>query len=109
MGQNTVELTDANFEDIVKGDKPVVVDFWAPWCGPCLAIGPFLDQLATDYQDQVVIGKLNVDDNQDTSFKFGVTNIPTLLFFRNGELVDKQIGASTSEIKKKLEKILVTS
>ena len=90
---NAIELTDANFEEVIKSDKPVLVDFWAEWCGPCKMIGPVVEELAGEYEGKAVVGKLNVDLNQNTSAKFGIRSIPTLLVFKNGEIVDKQIGA----------------
>lgn len=89
-----IEVTDANFEEIVlKSDKPVLVDFWAEWCGPCRMVGPIVSELAKDYGDKAVITKMDVDSNPATSVKFGIRNIPTILFFKNGEIVDKQVGA----------------
>ena len=89
-----VEITDGNFETVVKkSDKVVVVDFWAEWCGPCRMVGPIVEELAKEYDGKAVVGKLNVDNNPNVSMEFGVRNIPTILFFKNGQLVDKQVGA----------------
>jgi thioredoxin 1 len=92
MGKALV-LTDATFNDAINGDKPVLVDFWAEWCGPCKMIGPAVEELASDYEGKAVVAKLNVDENPETTAKFGVRSIPTLLVFKNGQIVDKQIGA----------------
>ncbi|MEO8761588.1 MAG: thioredoxin [Bacteroidia bacterium] len=89
-----VEITDANFESLVKNsDKLVLVDFWAEWCGPCRMVGPIVEELAKEYEGKAVIGKINVDNNPNVSMEFGVRNIPTILFFKNGKVVDKQVGA----------------
>ncbi len=88
-------FTDANFESVVlKSDKLAVVDFWAEWCGPCRMIGPSIEALSAEYEGQAVIGKLNVDENPQISMQFGIRNIPAVLFFKNGQVVDKQIGAA---------------
>jgi thioredoxin 1 len=88
-----LEITDANIKELIASGKPVVVDFWAEWCGPCRMVGPIVEELAKEYEGQVVIGKMNVDDNTETPNEYGIRNIPTILFFKNGEVVDKQIGA----------------
>ncbi|MCH7514632.1 MAG: thioredoxin [Bacteroidetes bacterium] len=88
-----VEITDDNFEEIINSEKPVMVDFWAEWCGPCKMISPVVEEMAGEYDGKAVIGQVDVDNNPGVSAKFGIRSIPTLLFFKNGEIVDKQIGA----------------
>jgi thioredoxin 1 len=86
-------ITDANFQtEVMKSDKVVMLDFWASWCGPCVALGPTVEAIATDYEGKAIVGKVNVDENPDVSVKFGIRNIPTILFIKNGEVVDKQVG-----------------
>ncbi len=89
-----LELTDANFDELVlKSDKPVLVDFWAEWCGPCRMVGPSVEELSKEYEGKAVIGKMDVDSNPNVSMQFGIRNIPALLYFKGGKVVDKQIGA----------------
>ena len=89
-----LEVTDANFEELVNAGKPMVLDFWAEWCGPCRIVSPIIDELATEYEGKVTIGKMDVDNNNDVVAQFGIRNIPTVLFFKDGKLVDKQVGAA---------------
>lgn len=88
-------ITDANFEELLTSGRPLVVDFWAQWCGPCKAISPIIEELAKEYEGKANIGKVDVDENDDITARYGIRNIPTILFFKNGELVDKQVGAAT--------------
>ncbi len=101
------EFTDSNYEQIIAEGKPVVIDFWAPWCGPCKMVGPIIDELAAEYEGKIVIGKCDVDDNNDVAASFGIRNIPTVLFFKDGKLVDKQVGAtSKAAYEEKLKQLL---
>ena len=104
----TVEVNDSNFDEIVlKSDIPVIVDFWAEWCGPCRMVGPIVAELSDDYEGKAVMAKMDVDSNPATAAKFGIRNIPTLLFFKNGEIVDKQVGAVPKAVlANKLEALL---
>lgn len=100
-------ITDSNFEELMAEGKPMMVDFWATWCGPCKKIGPYVEELAQQYEGQAIIGKVDVDDNDQLAIRFGIRNIPTILFFRNGEIVDKQVGAAPkAALEAKLQSIL---
>jgi len=103
-----VEITDENFEEVVLNSKlPVLVDFWAEWCGPCRMVGPIVDELYAEYEGKAIIGKVNVDENPGVSGSFGVRNIPTILFIKNGEVADKSVGAvPKAQLAAKLEALL---
>ncbi|TNF45850.1 MAG: thioredoxin [Bacteroidetes bacterium] len=94
-----LEITDANFQELVmNSDKPVVVDFWAEWCGPCRMVGPIIEEMHKEYDGKAVVGKVNVDFNPGVASQFGIRNIPTILFIKNGEIVDKQVGAAPKNL-----------
>lgn len=100
-------ITDSNFEELMASGKPVVIDFWATWCGPCKKVGPIIEELATAYEGQAVIGKCDVEENDDLASRFGIRNVPTILFIKNGEVVDKQVGAAPkSTLEEKFKNIL---
>ncbi|MDR1783735.1 MAG: thioredoxin [Dysgonamonadaceae bacterium] len=102
----TLQITDGNFQELLQGGKPLVVDFWAEWCGPCRMIGPLVEELAETYKEQVTIGKVNVDENELPN-EYGIRNIPTLLFFKDGAVVDKLVGAvQKSAIEEKIKAII---
>ena len=108
MNKMTLEINSENFENLVlKSDKPVMVDVWAEWCGPCRAIAPYIEQIAEEYADRAVVGKVDIEQNSEIANKYAVRNIPTLLFFNNGELVDKHVGlAAKTLLVSKLDALL---
>lgn len=93
-----VVFTDESIKEVIASGKPVVIDFWAEWCGPCRMVGPVVEELAKEYDGQVVIGKMDVDENTETPNEYGIRNIPTILFFKDGKVVDKQIGATQKSV-----------
>jgi thioredoxin 1 len=104
-GQNTLNFNDAAFDaDVLQADKPVLVDFWAEWCGPCRMLGPTIDAIADEYQGKIKVGKLNVDENNQTAFRYQVRGIPAILLFKGGKVVDQRVGAvPKSELAKMIE------
>ena len=102
-----MEITSQNFNELIAQDKPVVLDFWATWCGPCKKVAPLVEELAAEYEGRAIIGKVNVEDEDDLASQFGIRNIPTILYIKNGQVVDKQVGACPkSELEGKLKAIL---
>ena len=102
-----VTITEENFAELRAGNLPLVVDFWATWCGPCRMVGPIIEELAKQYDGKIVVGKCDVEDNEELAAEFGIRNIPTILFFKNGEVVDKLIGAqSKAKFEEKFEAML---
>ncbi|MDR2956065.1 MAG: thioredoxin [Prevotella sp.] len=102
-----LEITDSTFEDVLNSGKPLVIDFWAEWCGPCKMVGPIVEQLATEYEGKVTIGKVDVDNNDEITSKYGIRNIPTILFIKDGKVVDKQVGATQkAALAEKIENLL---
>lgn len=102
-----VTITAENFESLKNGNLPLVVDFWATWCGPCKAIAPIIEELAKEYDGKLVVGKCDVEDNDELAMEYGIRNIPTILFFKNGEVVDKHVGAATkSKLQEKFDAML---
>jgi thioredoxin 1 len=93
MGDNTITATDADFNDLINGDKPVLVDFWAEWCGPCRMVGPIVEEIAGEYADKIAVAKLNVDENPQVSHKYEVMSIPTLIVYQDGEVKKRIVGA----------------
>ena len=101
------EITDSNFKELINSDQPLVVDFWAPWCGPCKMLGPVIDELSNEFEGKAIIGKMNVDENSEVSSQFGIRSIPTILFFKNGEQVDKVVGLLTKPaLEEKIKSLL---
>jgi thioredoxin 1 len=107
MGANAITVTDANFNELIQSETPVMVDFWAEWCGPCKMIGPVVEEIAGEYKDKAIVGKMDVDANSTIPMQFGIRSIPTIMIFKKGELVDKIVGGVPKHLMvQKLEAVL---
>ncbi|NMB49827.1 MAG: thioredoxin [Bacteroidales bacterium] len=93
-----LQITDKTLDEVLKTDKPVVIDFWAEWCGPCRMVSPIIEQLAEEYKDKVIVGKVDVDENNEATTRYGIRNIPTVLFIKNGQVVDKIVGSADKRL-----------
>jgi len=102
-----LQITDDGFDELLHGDKPLVVDFWAEWCGPCRMIAPLMEELADEYKGRVVVGKVNIDENEELALEYKIRSIPTILFFKGGELVNKHVGAASKSILENKIKMLI--
>ncbi|MFA6701645.1 MAG: thioredoxin [Dysgonamonadaceae bacterium] len=101
-----LQITDTTLDNVLKTDKLIIIDFWAEWCGPCKMVGPIIEEISEKYKDQVVVGKIDVDNNDGATSKYGIRNIPTVLFIKNGEVVDKLVGAAGKNVfVEKIEKL----
>ena len=106
----TLQITDANLEEVLQTDKLVVIDFYADWCGPCKVVGPIIDEVSKEYKDKVVIGKVDVDNNDEAATKYNIRNIPTILFIKNGEIIDKVVGITSKKpLVEKINQLLLTN
>jgi thioredoxin 1 len=104
-----IQITDATLDKVLKTDKPVVIDFWAEWCGPCRMVAPIIEQMAEEYKDNVIVGKIDVDENNEAITKYGIRNIPTILFIKKGQVVDKIVGTADKRLfVDKINKLLKT-